>query len=275
MRKHYFKNILYITLFFSALSILQSCSTSKNIVGSIDQKAEIAIDGNLNEWGNNIQFTEKKNLSVEIQNSPTTLFLAIRVLNPEKAADIMSSGFTIWMDATGKDSKGNGIHIPPVNSYTLDTYHENKKLKKENPNFIYDPINGDSLLKSIQTIEIVKNGKGEQVIPLRNQYGIDVAIASEPYTGGIIYELAIPLKSDAPDYPLAFHTQPGGIISIGFDSFMSGNNQGNNSPVSFSFGLGMGSVGMGRYPYGPYGPGYYPQNRPTSIWVDVRLVRAY
>jgi hypothetical protein len=65
------------------------------------------------------------------------------------------------------------------------------------------------------------------------------------------------------------------VISIGFDNIITNLNQGNNSPVSFSIGVGMGNMGMGRYPYGPYGPGYYPQNRPTVTWVDVRLVRAY
>jgi hypothetical protein len=263
-----------------AILLFTSCS-SKLIVKSQPQQEEMIIDGSLDDWSQ-LTFTQLKQdgLAIGVKNDRDHLYICMRIFDQAKASAVMRAGFTVWLDASVSKKKTCGIRFPlgmPLRSIA----NHSVSNRRGSTSFERDSVSRQS---NTNTLEIIDKGQENKQISIHNPYGIDVAIAPEPTSGALVYELAVPITAPVVKI-LSFQARPGEMVGIGLEvgTLATAGSSGSQMqmPMGISLGLGGMGFGMGGMGGGMYG-GMYPgrgmmntgKSTPSTTWVYATLANS-
>jgi|GEM_PF-3777500 len=144
----------------------------------------IAIDGNLSEWGDQLPYSDKKNsFSYLISNDRNNLYLVVKTKDSVCQGNILGSGITLAL-STNNPKISQKITFPLKGKEDPSAYMDldDEQVASKTPLARYKRIG----------VQNVKNIKAQQ-LSTTNPYGIKVAVG---YTeeGYMTYEEAIPLS---------------------------------------------------------------------------------
>lgn len=200
------------SLIACALGILVLCT-----VGCEEQKLdsnwldrEIIIDAKSDDWLDTLYYFESEMVSLGFFNDESHLYVCMLAEHPILQAQVVGQGFTIWFDPDGGKEKTFGIKFPigmrgdkeqmdfmPTQEGELDR----EKMR-------------EAFEKSLADLEILGPGGAKHQIPVEEAKGIEIKVRNR--TGLFVYELKLPLKSDA-EHPYAVGANAGAAIGVGLE----------------------------------------------------------
>jgi hypothetical protein len=192
-----------------ALAISVTASGAKQLESKW-RNADVKVDGQGTEWdGATTDFNDEQ-LTLGLRNDAEYLYVGLFVENPFTQSQILTSGFTIWLDPAGGTAKTFGIRYPlgvPAN------------VRSAFVRALMDGEDADSLAKVYAALpdkmELLDSAEGPGVLVPVRDHGIEVAARAEHNL--LIYELKVPLVASA-DAPRAINAQPGKKIAIGIET---------------------------------------------------------
>lgn len=243
---------------------------------------EIKIDGADSEWAGGLTYLEKEKLAYAISNDSSAIYLCL-VFDREIQRQANLFGFTIWLDATGKNKKTFGVRYP-LGMFNFDREAvPDPMLMREGPEALHA-----QMVQMRDEIEVIGPDKDDRNrFAANSSFGIQAACAGAPDT--LMCELKIPLQV-APGRPYAIGAGPGQTLSLGFEMGEMNREQRRERMGQRGGGMGGGRPGGGMPPGGgvpgggrrPGGmgdgpPGGMPREggmempKPFKIWLPLTL----
>lgn len=272
-------------LFFSCLlgfAVNFTFAGDKPEVTSRWRMGEIKIDGADSEWTGVLTYLEKEKLAYSISNDSSAIYLCL-VFDREIQRQVNMFGFTIWLDATGKNQKNFGVRYPlGMINFDREAMPDPMQLR-EDPEAMHEQI--AQMRGEIEVIGPDKDDRNR--FAANSSFGIQAACTGAPDT--LICELKIPLQM-APGRPYAIGAAPSQTLSLGFEMGEMNREQMRERMGQRGGGLGGGRPGGGMPPGGgvpgggrrPGGmgdshPGGMPREggmkmpKPFKIWLPLKL----
>ncbi|MGB2988832.1 MAG: hypothetical protein WBC98_02640 [Candidatus Zixiibacteriota bacterium] len=249
------------------VAVLTGCKGSASLISSW-RSVEIRVDGVDSEWSSPLFHFEDENVVIGLRNDADNLYVVLKGMDRKRHMQVMRAGFTVWLDATGKNKKTLGIRYPiGMQAYGIPAV-------KSEPGTEFDEEQRKKLAEMMGEIEILGPEKSDRNRAWKsNPYGIEVELGDT--LGAMIYELKIPLKP-TDDSPYAIFANAGDVISLGLETGeMSMGDRGGHPPMGGGMPGGrggQGGMGGGGKRGGPPGGGMgegIPQ--PIKLWAKVSL----
>jgi hypothetical protein len=187
MYKFKFQHIL-----FGALSITILLSGCKqNVMQSNWKDGNIFIDGRYSDWQPGLTFNEKSNIGIGFANDSSNLYICLTSSDQQLMRQVVFRGFILDIDIPGAKRRQFGINYPTGNNDLDFSQFGRNQQSKRMPGF-----NQDTRLRfdDIHTeFILIGPGKDErQIVPLENDYGIEIKISRTRRQ--IVYEIKIPFS---------------------------------------------------------------------------------
>lgn len=99
-------------LFLAAATLLWSGCSPTSRVTSQAPVVPIVLDGSTDEWGGRLMRVEDGLASIGVQNDRETVYVAFVTHDRGAVQKIITTGFTVWLDAGGGKEKRLGIRFP-------------------------------------------------------------------------------------------------------------------------------------------------------------------
>jgi hypothetical protein len=232
---------------------------------------DIVIDGQQNEWPDNLTFVEKENVSIGVFNDSEFLYLSLVTTNQTIRRQMMGLGFTVWFDGDGGKDKTLGIHYP------IGIFG-NGAMMPGRPARNGDDTPERDFEMALQEFELIGPGKDErQKFPANGAKRVEIKIDNSGEA--LIYEIKIPLNKST-DHPYAIEAEAGKSISVGFET-----SEFDRETFREKMG-GRGGTGVGRPGDGPSGlppggigrrgrmGGRFERPEPFKLWTSIKLATA-
>lgn len=229
---------------------------------------EITVDGKLNEWKENLVVPKNRHIGIGFVNDESNLYLTLTTMDRNLIMQVLTRGFTVWIDPKGRKSQRFGIRYPFGGGMggLRRMMQGREQYTQDFDLFIQDA------LSSQNEVEVIGPGKDQIArFDLNNSAGIDVIATFEE--GVFTYEMRVPLQSFAENL-YAIDVKPGATIGVGFttpeiDRDSMGGKGGRGGGMG-GRGGGMGDRGGGM---GGRGGGSNGRQIPESLkyWVKVTL----
>jgi hypothetical protein len=180
------------------------CSRPVSLISYWNEKS-IKIDGVDDDWEKNkMEIIKDSKIAVGILCDKNYVYLGIAPLERSAAMQILTMGFTIWFDSTGKGDKILGIRYPIGMSggrpMTPADYNQS-----ENP---FDIM----AKKELNKVEIIGPGKLDRTRLTQYELsGISVKLTHQK--DGMFYEVKVPLRP-SDNCPYAINATSGKPITI-------------------------------------------------------------
>ncbi len=280
-------SLIYLLSLIFVFTFITSCSSIEKI-DSKYAKTQIIIDGADNDWQESFYYFPESKVILGFRNDENFLYVCLKSSDSEVFHKIMMNGLTIWINDKENDSKTFGIHYP-IGALNEFGNIEKPKNDEERDNVINKKY--DNMLYSMDLL--YNEGVDKESISVLNvvrKYNLTAIMKRD--NGTIVYELAIPLKSDK--MKLDIRSSKNKIITLGFGTGeMKRNNQmkPNNSDLGESAMPGAGNIGMnsgmpgmggagmpgggrgmgGRGRGGNFGSNTNKTIKPLNSWFDIKL----
>jgi len=171
--------------------------------------AAVTVDGNFDDWKGKLEFVEKANMSVGVQNDDTDLYVILVIGDRETQRSIMMSGMFLWFDAAGARDKQFGIHYPLGIQDPTSLMGPGKPSSGGDPEELRKKFAEESLGEAEL---IAANGTVRMTRSVSNLPGITLATSND--RGAMVYEYRIPLAADV-DSPYGVGTGAGSVVGVG------------------------------------------------------------
>jgi hypothetical protein len=262
--------VIFITFILSCIFII-GCGKPK--LESKWRNRQISIDGNFEDWQNDIAYyNENTRISIGVVNDDTYLYVCLITRNRGFMEQLMRSGFSVWFDPEGGTDKVFGIHFPfgmqgrdmPIKAENEDLVSPDEKNLKEHLDMFQD---------SWQQIEVIGPGKEEKYttsIGAIEKDGISVQIGR--LKGYFVYELKVPLvESEQHAYYIGVKSR---IIGIGFETSITSSGMPGGMPRGGGMRMSDDNMPAGRgrgMPGGCMGGGMPNDDKGIQMWMTVIL----
>lgn len=228
----------------------------------------IVIDGKQEEWGDNVNYIEDKNIALGFANDDQFLYISLSGIRRDLQRQILTMGLIFWFDPDGGKEKTFGIKFPvgrigqrglPQQRQGWGEESEEERLSRQK--------------KALEDIEIFTDGDDE---PFRMRVGEAMGIAAKVsgLPESMTCELKIPLSEGA-GFPYAINVTPGSTLGVGLETGKLDRNSMQGLRAGGGIGGRSGGGGMrggrggGR---GPAGGGARPQlESQFKLWMAISL----
>lgn len=212
----------------------------------------LTIDGNLDDWGAEVQALNQKGLRVAVANDDAYLYLGLSTDDPAVQRQVISRGLIVWLDAGGGKKKTFGVQYP-IGLVNMIGQGGFAGRGGQPPS---DEERQRRLEESLVSLQIHDEQDEPLHLSVADFVGGELGFARS--FGSVGYEMRIPLQAtDA--QPYAVGAAPGAAIGIGIEvpeldretlreQFGGMGGQGGRA------GDGMGNLGGN--PRGPAGGGF-------------------
>jgi YD repeat-containing protein len=211
--KKFSARLFYSILISSAISQLHA--QTKNTQTLQLPPANIAIDGDIKEWGDSLRYyNAEKMINFSLANTKDTLYMAMRVNDRLEQMRILRAGFTFSIDTKGKKKEAYSLTFP----LDLQGGTPLSAIPKEDNGEITQQDRDELIRERLTTLRGIKvfgfkDIEGD-MITTSNTYGIQTAINYDD-KGYLVCEAAIPLKffhaNDATKNEWAFNFKINGV----------------------------------------------------------------
>ena len=245
-----------------ALLNLTMISCNQTALESKWTDQEIVVDGKLTEWQDHLIVPKNSHVGIGFMNDEHYLYLTLTTLDRNTIMQVLTRGFTVWIDPKG----GNKHHLGftyPINRNMGDfpQIMQNREQNSQDYDFF---IHG--LLAGQNEIEIIVPGKKKFArMGIHNSTGLHVKPMYKD--GEFTYEMKIPLKRSVKNM-VAINAKPGKNIGVGFTTPKLDRPSMENNRRSHP----RGGMSVGRRGGGMSGGGMN-RNMPVAleIWMKVTL----
>ncbi|MEG8947826.1 hypothetical protein [Rosettibacter firmus] len=202
-------------------TLLIGCSSTEQIVSKWNSE-EINIDGNYNDWVNNLTYIKDKNVSIGIKNNDNFIYLCLIVENPSQAIQILRRGFIVWFVPEDK-SKIIGLKYPL--GILESRLEENFDIRNRPPISDRDSLRNEKVKLDKMVERLLANEQNFQIVD-ENKYPLwlysinndkDIKIKMAVNANKLVYELQIPLSGNHED-KLCIQSKPGDKLKITFET---------------------------------------------------------
>lgn len=187
---------------------LLGCNQTKLESKWTDQ--EITIDGKLNKWNENLVVPKNTHVGIGFMNDESSLYLTLTTMDRNLIMQVLTRGFTVWIDPKGRKSQRFGIRYPFGGG--MGEFRMMMQGREQyTPDFdLFIQV----ALSSQKEVEVIGPGKNQIArFGLNNSAGIDVIATFEESV--FTYEMRVPLQSVAENL-YAIDVKPGTTIGVGF-----------------------------------------------------------
>lgn len=264
------KKIKFVILLLSASAMIFSGGCNETELNSSWRTADIKIDGDVSEWGNNLTEMKNGDVFIGVMNDESNLYLAISTLNRARAMQLLMNGFTVRFRP--EDGKELGINFPygmKSESFTPGEFMNRDNRDQQNKEPELDRI----INKENELLIVNEDDYPLSAYPLSNTVGI--ALKIKFVEGRFNYELKMPLKT-LTKMPYFVDTDPGGTVEIGFQTKerekMSREGAGMRGGGEGGMG-GMGGGGGRRGGGGSVRGAGMQQLSDLDAWIEVHLAK--
>jgi len=199
------KQIVILTLI--SLSII-GCNQIK--IESKWTNQDVIIDGHLTEWQENMIVPKNSHVGIGFMNDESHLYISLTTMDRNTIMQVLTRGFTVWVDPKGGKKQHFGIRYPMNRS--MGGFRQMMQNREQNPRdydfFIRELLTGQN------EIEIIGPEKNQIArLGTFNPAGINMSMM---YNEGILtYEMKIPLNRTENNM-YAISAEPGKNIGVGF-----------------------------------------------------------
>jgi uncharacterized membrane protein YgcG len=218
---------------------------AQSIVTLQPPPSNIAIDGNIKEWGDSLRYynTEKK-INFAVANTKDTLYMAIRVNDRSEQTRILKAGLTFSIDPKGKRKDTYSLTFP------LNVGGSAPKTDFSNIGDVSPQERAELQKERLTTLRGIKcvgfKDIEDEMITTANTYGIKAAVNYDD-NDYLVCEAAIPLSffhvDDINKNEWAFNFKINGITKP--VPTHSGDDDNSASSGGGRGGRGVGGGGMG------------------------------
>ena len=193
-----------MVLILSCVALTSGCGEEE--IESKWRDREITINGIADEWQGTRTYIEDPNIAVGVMNDENHLYLSLSTPVRSVAAQIVTLGFTVWLDPDGGKDKTFGIRCP--------IGFEDFKMMGEAAG---EPDRLKELFgQAAERLEILGPAGGGSVMMVNDgSSGIEVGVSHRDGTFG--YELKIPLTTDS-GAAYALGSGMSQLVGIGFET---------------------------------------------------------
>lgn len=238
-------NKTFFTYMILALILFACIGCEQTVVRSLWCNQNIVIDGNGDEWKNNITYFEGSRTGVGIFNDDKYLYFYITSDDHQLVSQIRMSGFTVLFRNKEKKNNVFGICYPiagkPGQAAGMRPFEMNNRET--------DTAKVKALLEaSLQTLAVIKNSDTLPMhLKIAEQSGMLVRV--EPSLERFSYEARIALNNDSSDeYSIGMGNDT--ILEITLETNEIEKPSGNMPPQGGRGGPMMGNGNMGPPPQG-------------------------
>lgn len=273
------KRAPHVFTFFLLALMLGSCSRALQME-SLPAATEIEIDGFRNDWAGQFSVPKYQKFAIAVSHSKNYVYLAMSSLDRTFMWQINVSGFTIWMDPSGKKKEVVGLRYIG----RMGEFRSRWRSTSEKPGL------GRDLDQGILGAEGGRQGLG----PLKGELDLiildkdkrqrlgppDLLASASSNEDGLFIEFQIPLSLLGKDYvsgePLGigfiseFERSDGAKGGAGRDQMDGGDMPGGRGQMGGDRSGGMGRQQSVGRPAG--GAGSLSQND-VDFWMKVSLVK--
>lgn len=206
----FFKSRTLMGIFVLGLLLLHfsSCANIKFQSGWKDK--DIRIDGRSDDWVGSLNYVDKQNISLGIQNDTDNLYVCLAAEDQAVINRILRQGMILWFDAEGGKEKTFGIKYPIGRQMMAPEEGEMNRPGSEAAPQKKRP----TAMAISNKLEILQDRKVPITTFIENLKGIQISLKRS--TGLIVYEVKIPLQKNQ-DLPFAIGAEEGTEIGIGIE----------------------------------------------------------
>jgi len=249
------------------------CATLK--LNSTWKKNQIIVDGESNDWIENMFYLESKKILLGVRNDLNYFYLGMLIEEPMLRAQMMRSGFILWFDPDGGKKKNFGIKFPiGLNPEDREVLNPDENLKREGRDLDREQTQDrlrEFFERTHSELEILrtKKGTGERM-SLEKAKGIDVQVKAS--SSILVYEIKIPIKKSK-DHLYAVNVDLGDSFGLCMEipKIKSGNMRPQGPPGMGGSTPPGGGMSGGRPGHRGGGFGNISQPKGLNMWLKVKL----
>jgi len=179
-------------LLFGALSIIILLSGCKQkTMQSNWNDGNIFIDARYSDWQPGLTFNEKSNIGIGFANDSSNLYICLTSSDQQLMRQVVFRGFILDIDIPGAKRRQFGINYPTGDSNLDFSQFGRNQQSKRTPGFDQDTrLRFDDI--HTEFILIGPEKEDRQIVPLENNYGIEIKISRTRRQ--LVYETKIPFE---------------------------------------------------------------------------------
>lgn len=207
------QNLLNLFVIFFTIVLLSACSSS-NVLQNKWPTEEIKIDGNYQDWRNNLTVLPDQKISFGFTNDDKYFYMCLITEDRMKVFQMTRAGFITWFIPEGGSENTFGIKYPlPIKNISREQMQSMGRDMFQQGGL--DKV-VNMVLEKQNEIQIVNSDKYSlSLLPLENKDGIKAKLG---YTDGkFVYELKVPLAVHD-DYDFQISSLPGDKMQIKFET---------------------------------------------------------
>lgn len=233
-----------------------------SIQQSLDWATGIVVDGQLDDWGDSLQYTHAtQQFDYQIKNDAENVYVAMRIEDKDRQMQIFAQGLAFMVNTDGKKRDGATVYFPVADRLAFRSI-----MSADNDDRPEDMRKG--ALAAIRAIYVMRfDDVLDGQISLENTYGIHAQAALDT-ADALCVEMVVPLTrlgiAVDDDKELAFNVKINGVMIPGSGTSPRTMRRGYGYPYGYGYGYG--------YPYyGTQAPSR-PREEP-GVWVRAPLVK--
>ncbi|WP_262245308.1 hypothetical protein [Parapedobacter soli] len=230
-----------------------------NIQQSLDWARGIVVDGQLDDWGDSLQYEHAtQQFRYHIKNDAENVYVAMRVQDKDRQMQIFAQGLAFMVNIQGKKRDGPTVYFPVADRLAFRSI-----MSADNDDRPDDMRKG--ALEAIRAIYVMRfDDVLDGQISLENTYGIH-ARATLDTTDALCVEMVVPLArlgisvDDGDEF--AFNVKINGVMIPGSGTSVPTMRRGYGYPYGYGYGY-------------PYGYGSQMPSKPREepgVWVKSLL----
>ncbi len=254
------KNLLYLLTIFSAVAFLSACGSSTVVLNNW-RTEEIVIDGNFQDWKNNLKLLPDQKISLGFTNDDKFFYMCLVTEDRMKVMQITRAGFITWFIPSGGSENTFGIKYPlPIKNIPREQM-QNLGREMFQQGGLDKIVN--MMIEKQNEMQILNSDKYSlSLLSTDNKDGIKAKLGY--IEGKFVYELQVPLAVHY-DYSFQIASLPGDKMQIKFETEQIESPAGRGAMMQ-----GGGQIGGGMRPGGG-NMQRFQMPEPLNYSVDLKL----
>lgn len=235
-----FRNLLKLSIVFISVFLIAACS-SGTVIQNNWRSYEITVDGNFQDWKNNLKLLPDQKISLGFTNDDKFFYMCLVTEDRMKVMQMTRAGFITWFIPSSGSENTFGIKYPLPNKNIPREQMQSMGREMFQQGGMDKIVN--MMLEKQNEMQILNSDKYSlSLLPVENKDGIKAKLGY--IEGKFVYELQVPLAVHD-DYAFQIASLPGDKIQIKFETEQGESAAGRGSGGGMMPGGGGGQMGGG------------------------------
>lgn len=193
----------------AAVVLFTGCGTTS--LTSTYHDKPITVDGDPKDWVGLPLYVDRSGVNVAVSHDADHLYLMVSTTDRALQSQIRRGGFTVWFDPTGGSAQTFGIRYPMgMPGGPPPSRDEAMAPPGDMGMDMPPPGRGENIMRSDMEL-LGPDDEDRMIVSLLSEKQIQIKLSDA--TGGLTYELRVPLQHDAA-HPNGIGVQPGKELGV-------------------------------------------------------------